>query len=325
MANGERAIPFSSRENDREHRFSKVWSEELNDVFSDVARYYDRANHIATLGLLNWLRKSFVSTIEVKSGQKVLDVCAGTNAIGIALLTKQPDLEVSAIDRSEAMQEVYNHEYGLKSQILRYGHDLGDSVASQENPIDRDVIIVGFAGTVYGEAAWRSFLTACERINTEGRLPPMEIQIFGSQRFPYPHPGVKVTCQGWLPQREMLRRLAMVDFCYLPYWFLPSKRRHAQFSFPTKLTTYLAVGRPVLYHGPEYASITQTIRKYGIGFQVCSLDLKEIVSVLKCLIPDFSLRNTFSQAAIAAFHAEFNADRMMNNFGKLIGVTPDIF
>ena len=106
MANGERAIQFSSRENDREQQFKQIWTQELDKVFSDVARYYDRANDIASLGLLNWIRKKFLSTIELQSKQKVLDVCAGTNVVGISLLNRQPDLEVSAMDRSEAMQEV---------------------------------------------------------------------------------------------------------------------------------------------------------------------------------------------------------------------------
>ena len=39
-------------------------------------------------------------------GERVLDVCAGTSAIGIALLKREPTLEVHAIDRSAAMQEV---------------------------------------------------------------------------------------------------------------------------------------------------------------------------------------------------------------------------
>jgi demethylmenaquinone methyltransferase/2-methoxy-6-polyprenyl-1,4-benzoquinol methylase len=106
MANGERAIPFSTREDHREQQFKQVWVEELDDVFADVARYYDRANHVATLGLWNWISKRFVAAIDVQSGQKVLDVCAGTNANGIALLKKQPDLQVHAIDRSRAMQAV---------------------------------------------------------------------------------------------------------------------------------------------------------------------------------------------------------------------------
>ena len=47
-----------------------------------------------------------MATVDVRPGERVLDVCAGTNAIGIALLKREPTLEVHAIDRSAAMQEV---------------------------------------------------------------------------------------------------------------------------------------------------------------------------------------------------------------------------
>lgn len=106
MDNGVRTNQFAIRENNREQKFDHVWNEELNNVFADVAKYYDRANHVASLGLWNWFRREFLSTIDISSGMKALDVCAGTNAIGLALLDKQPDLEVWAIDRSVAMQEV---------------------------------------------------------------------------------------------------------------------------------------------------------------------------------------------------------------------------
>ena len=105
MPNAERAVSFSIREDNREMQFNQVWREDLNDVFADVASYYDRANRIASLGLWDWLCRRFISTIDLQSGQKVLDVCAGTNAVGIALLKKQPNLEVHAIDRSRDMQE----------------------------------------------------------------------------------------------------------------------------------------------------------------------------------------------------------------------------
>ena len=124
MANGERTLEFAEREEIREEQFNQIWSEELDDVFTDVAKYYDRANHVASLGLWNWLRKSFLATIEVQSGQKVLDVCAGTNAIGIALLKKQADLEVKAIDRSVAMQQVGQNM--AKKQGLSIESTIGD-------------------------------------------------------------------------------------------------------------------------------------------------------------------------------------------------------
>jgi len=98
--------PVATREIAREERFNVVWTQELNDVFADVAPYYDRANDIASLGLWGWFLRSFMDTVDIRPGERMLDVCAGTNAIGIALLKREPTLEVHAIDRSAAMQEV---------------------------------------------------------------------------------------------------------------------------------------------------------------------------------------------------------------------------
>ena len=96
----------ATREIAREERFNAVWTRELNDVFADVAPYYDRANFIASLGLWGWFLRQFMNTVDIRPGERVLDVCAGTNAIGIALLKREPTLLVHAIDRSAAMQDV---------------------------------------------------------------------------------------------------------------------------------------------------------------------------------------------------------------------------
>jgi SAM-dependent methyltransferase len=98
--------PMASREAVREARLGDVWSNDLNDVFADVAPYYDRANNIAALGQFGNFLRRFMQLVELKPQQKVLDVCAGTNAIGIALLKREPTLDVHAIDRSAAMQTV---------------------------------------------------------------------------------------------------------------------------------------------------------------------------------------------------------------------------
>ncbi len=98
--------PVASREQAREQRFSSYWTENLNDVFTDVAPYYDGANRVASLGLWDWFLSRFMSVVNVQPGERVLDVCAGTNAIGIALLQRESSLEVHAMDRSAAMQEV---------------------------------------------------------------------------------------------------------------------------------------------------------------------------------------------------------------------------
>jgi demethylmenaquinone methyltransferase/2-methoxy-6-polyprenyl-1,4-benzoquinol methylase len=98
--------PLAAREQVREQRFSDIWTNELDEVFADVAPYYDRANYIASLGLWGWFLRRFMATIDIRPGERVLDVCAGTNAIGIVLLQREPTLEIHAIDRSAEMQAV---------------------------------------------------------------------------------------------------------------------------------------------------------------------------------------------------------------------------
>ena len=97
---------FDDKENARRAAFDKIWENQINAVFADVAAAYDKANDFASLGLLKGLRRKFIATIDVKPGQRVLDVCAGTNVVGIDLLKKQPGLDVYAVDRSDAMQRV---------------------------------------------------------------------------------------------------------------------------------------------------------------------------------------------------------------------------
>lgn len=105
--NSERyAAEFVMQETIRENQFRSIWTHDLKDVFADVAQYYDRANNVAALWTINGLRRKFIDGIELQSQQKALDVCAGTNVIGIDLLTKQPDLQMFAVDRSADMQQV---------------------------------------------------------------------------------------------------------------------------------------------------------------------------------------------------------------------------
>jgi demethylmenaquinone methyltransferase/2-methoxy-6-polyprenyl-1,4-benzoquinol methylase len=112
---------YREKENAREKAFESIWANDLDAAFSDVADYYEYANFYASLGLWNWLRRRFVSSIDIKPGHKVLDVCAGANAIGIDLLKRQPNLDVYAADKSVKMQEVGSaraQSHGFKINTL---------------------------------------------------------------------------------------------------------------------------------------------------------------------------------------------------------------
>jgi len=96
---------FDQRETRRRSLFFHTWAELIPKVFEDVPKYYRPGNIVASFGLWELWVWQFVRTIKLEPGCKVLDICAGTNDVGIRLLRKQPDISVTAIDRSKEMQE----------------------------------------------------------------------------------------------------------------------------------------------------------------------------------------------------------------------------
>jgi demethylmenaquinone methyltransferase/2-methoxy-6-polyprenyl-1,4-benzoquinol methylase len=100
------ALEFSDRELRRHTTFEKIWNGRLHTAFADIAPYYERASNVASLGLCNSWRRRFVTSIDIGPGQRVLDVCAGTNAVGVALSRRQEGVRVCAIEKNRAMQEV---------------------------------------------------------------------------------------------------------------------------------------------------------------------------------------------------------------------------
>jgi demethylmenaquinone methyltransferase/2-methoxy-6-polyprenyl-1,4-benzoquinol methylase len=96
---------FDQRETHRRSLFSRTWVELIPKVFEDVPKYYRLGNIVASWGLWELWVWQFVRTIELRPGYRALDVCAGTNDIGIRLLRRQPGISVTAIDRSREMQE----------------------------------------------------------------------------------------------------------------------------------------------------------------------------------------------------------------------------
>lgn len=113
------------KEKRRIQQLDAIWNNELEEAFSQLAPYYNEANSIASLGLWNKWRRQFVKNIKTKPGYQVLDVCAGTNAIGLELLQKEPNLHISAIDRNIAMQAVGTRL--AKSQGFHIESIIGDA------------------------------------------------------------------------------------------------------------------------------------------------------------------------------------------------------
>jgi glycosyltransferase involved in cell wall biosynthesis len=101
---------------------------------------------------------------------------------------------------------------------------------------------------------------------------------------------------GWHSQEETIQLLSEADVLYCPYWFDSAFEEESRLSFPSKLTTYLAAGRPVLFHGPAYASPAVFLKERGAGECCFSLDTDSIIASLTKLANDeaFYKETTFN-------------------------------
>ena len=78
--------------------------EEVSRMFDEVAETYDRTNDILSLGQSKLWRKAVRNLINPKSGQRILDLAAGTGTSSMALVGD--GVQVVAADFSKGMLEV---------------------------------------------------------------------------------------------------------------------------------------------------------------------------------------------------------------------------
>ena len=113
---------------------------------------------------------------------------------------------------------------------------------------------IALSGQIYASDEFDLLVSVCNDLNWKYNGKDIFINLYGtyfSEKYKN-HNNIKI--HGHLPQEELIKKLKKMDLLYCPYWFSKKYVKPAKLSFPGKLTTYLKVGRPILMHGPSYAS-----------------------------------------------------------------------
>lgn len=83
-------------------------------------------------------------------------------------------------------------------------------------------------------------------------------------------------------QEERLGRLSgQFVASYIPYWRAGLKSRFVQSAFPSKLSTSVAVGLPILYHGPADGSPCTLLRDDRMGWHLERVGSSELASIVE--------------------------------------------
>lgn len=188
---------------------------------------------------------------------------------------------------SWAMAELYRERHGTPSFAV--APSLAEELARPPAafPSGQRPFRIAVAGQIYARDEWCALTRALDR--TDWRIDGRTVEIHAFTRDPIAADLIAlghVVCRRWLPTPELIDALQDMDLVYCPYRFGEPFREEATLCFPSKLTTYLASGRPVLFHGPRYASPARFLAREDAAFTWHSTDPDELGGVLAGILRD---------------------------------------
>ena len=219
------------------------------------------------------------------------------------------------------MAEKYAHDYGANTVAFlpSLEHRLAKPPAKEMN--SGKELIIGLAGQVYATNEWKALVTALNAVDWKVGNRTVRIRLLGKYRKPLIANRTEcIEHLGWQTQENTVKLLSEADILYCPYWLDPGFETEARLSFPSKLTTYLAAGRPVLFHGPEYASAAVFLKDNEAGFICNSNESSYIIKALTTLATDTSLYSSLAQKGRIAFEKHLTSSSLRKNFATFLQI-----
>ncbi len=222
----------------------------------------------------------------------------------------------------EAMKDEYEKKYGVESVILRHGIHPDKWRPSAKEATGKKQFVIGFAGSLYAVSEWEALLSALSKLDWQIDGRDIIVRLMGpGTDFRGTRSKMHIEYLGFLSSvDEVIEMMSQVDIAYLPYWFDESYHSFVRLSFPTKLATYLAAGRPVFFHGPEDSSPAKFFRRFPVGLCCHSLEESDIIECLRRFAIDREFYTMATAAGRAALEQELNLRVFLQQFAKLIGI-----
>ncbi len=222
---------------------------------------------------------------------------------------------------SEAMRDEYCARYGVDTIIMRQGVKPEDRVPIATQPSDNGHFVIGFSGTMYAVREWQALLSALGRVDWRIGGRAVVVRALTTKMEGIVSGGANIEWLGWRPTAEAIRLLSESDVNYLPYWFDEAHRAAVRLCFPSKLSPYLASGRPVFFHGPAESSPPRFFERYPVAVCAHSLNEGEIIAALERIATDSAFCRRAGAAIEAALDEELSMNVFRKRFAALLGIS----
>ena len=218
---------------------------------------------------------------------------------------------------SWAMSEQYEKLYGIRCTPVISSLPGGMARSPAQRP-RTDEIWIGLAGQLYAIDEWTRLVTALNDVNWIIDGKTVRLKLIGLKESPIE--GTNLEFLGYHPQEKVIELLSEMDICLCPYPFAAEMKDVASTSFPSKLTSYLAAGRPTLLHGPAYASPARYVREHKVGLVADREDARHLIETIARLVGDANEYATMSANAHQAFLRDFTLEQMRSNFLNVLEI-----
>lgn len=242
-----------------------------------------------------------------------------SRALDLALFDRAIEGSVACAAASWAMAESYQAKYG--TSCVKVIASLERTLGRRPEPELRMLkeVAIGMAGQFYAVQAWDELVQALNLAGWQVDGRKVVVRVLGNQR-PEGVPDQNLDFLGWKPQEEAVEILSQTcDILYCPYPFDPRMAEVARLSFPSKIPTYLAAGRPILFHGPDYAGPWRYLRERGAAYLCGTPEPTAVYNGLSRLVEDKAFYAATAKSAQDAFISDFTLEQMGKDVRQFLG------
>lgn len=221
---------------------------------------------------------------------------------------------------SWAMADEYTSKYLTRCVPIVQGLDVALSEEKPRRTVEQnDKFVLGMVGQFYALEEWRELIKALDDVEWSVSGRNVTLLTFGRSEPPGEIAAERIDFRGWLPPVEIVKLLAQeADALYCPYPFSSDFAEVARLSFPSKLSLYLASGRPVIFHGPGYSSPATYLKRFDAALMCGELDGLAIVRAIAKCIQEPSGSGELARRGKDRFCADFTIQSMRSSFLELL-------
>lgn len=208
---------------------------------------------------------------------------------------------------SRSMQRRFEADYGVRTAILRQPIESAwSSSAASMTPHAADDFVIGFAGSATARDEMELLCRTLDAMNWSIGGRRVRLRVYGLRFVCQAQTPRWIEYRGYVPETaDVVAGLSECDVLFLPQPFQDRGRAFAEYSFPTKFTTYLAAGRPTLILSPPYSALSEFCREQDLPIVCGRLQEDSVRDHLQRLVGDSEWRDDVARRLRAVAAEEF--------------------